>query len=349
MSDHRFMGMALEVARRGAGRTAPNPMVGAVIVADGQVIAEGWTQPPGQDHAEPHALRQIGGRAPGATLYVTLEPCCHHGRTPPCTDSILASGITRVVIGTGDPFPLVSGKGITILREAGIDVTVGVREAECQRLNLGFLRSVQGGLPEVVLKAAITLDGRIASAFGESRWITGPAARDQGHRLRDAADAVIVGMGTVLADDPLLTTRIPGGRDAVAVVLDTELRIPDSAKLLARRETLIFTANPGRALPVEVIGVPRGPGGLDVRAVLRTLAERGLHHVLVEGGGKVHHAMLSAGVVDRIELFISPRVLGEGPGFVRGGGWHLSDAPSFQVVRTAQLGDDLHLCLERPT
>lgn len=349
MNDERHMGLALDVARRAAGRTAPNPMVGAVIVQDGLVVAEGWTQPPGQDHAEPHALRQVGGRAPGATMYVTLEPCCHYGRTPPCTDSILASGIRRVVVGTEDPFPLVAGRGIAQLRAAGVEVTVGVRERECRTLNRGFLRAVTGGLPEVTVKAAITLDGRIASAHGESRWITGAAARDAGHRLRDQNDAVLVGLGTVLADDPLLTTRIPGGRDAVAVVVDTELRIPDHAKLLARPDTVILTAEPDRRrLPVAVLGVPRGPGGVDLRVGLRLLAERGLHHVLAEGGGRLHHSLLTADLVDRIELFLSPRVLGDGPAFVRGPGWRLADAPSFRVLATAPVGDDVHITLERP-
>lgn len=347
MTDHPFMGMALQLARRGAGRTAPNPMVGAVIVRDGIVLAEGWTQPPGQDHAEPHALRQLGGRAPGATMYVTLEPCCHFGRTPPCTDAILASGITRVVIGTVDPFPLVAGKGIAALQAAGIEVTVGVREQECLRLNRGFLRAVTGGLPEVTLKAAVTLDGRIASAWGESRWITGASARDAAHRLRDQADAIVVGIGTVLADDPALTTRIPGGKDAVPVVLDSRLRIPREAQLLRRRDTLVFSTVEG-ALPVEVVKMPEGEGGVDVRAALRALAERGLHRVLVEGGGRVHRSMLAAGVVDRIELFVSPRVLGEGPAFVRGAGWHLAEAPAMAVVDVARVGDDLHLSLENP-
>lgn len=349
--DGRHMGTALEVARRGAGRTAPNPMVGALIVRDGVVVAEGWTQPPGQDHAEPHALSQLGGRAEGATLYVTLEPCCHWGRTPPCTDSILASGIRRVVVGTVDPFPLVAGKGIEVLREAGLEVTVGVREAECRRLNRGFLRAVTTGLPEVTLKAAISLDGRIASAAGESRWITGPAAREAGHRLRDTHDAVLVGIGTILADDPRLTTRVCGGRDAVPVVLDTELRMGSHARVLAgSRRAMVFCAED--AVGVEQAGgayvrVPRGDGGVDVVSVLRVLAHRGYHRVLVEGGGRIHRAFLDAGVVDRIELFVNPRVLAGGPGFVAGPGYPLASAPGFRFEASACVGNDLHVCLER--
>ncbi len=344
------MGLALDMARRGAGRTAPNPMVGAVIARDGVVLAEGFTQPPGQAHAEPHALSQLGGRAEGATMYVTLEPCCHWGRTPPCTDAVLSSGLRRVVVGTVDPFPLVAGKGIALLREAGIEVTVGVREAECRRVNLGFLRVLDGGLPEVTLKAAVTIDGRIAADDGESRWITGPAAREDGHRLRDAHDAVLVGLGTVLSDDPALTTRLRGGRDAVPVVLDTALRVPADARLFrgaARAVVVCAEDAPPRDLPADVVRVPRGPGGLDVRAGLRALAARGLHRILAEGGGRVHRSLLDADAVDRIELYVNARVLGGPRGVFGGPGYRLADAPAFRFVGARPLGDDLHVTLER--
>lgn len=351
MSDSRFMGIALQVARRAFGRTAPNPSVGAVVVRDGMVLAEGWTQPPGRDHAEPHALRQLGGRADGATMYVTLEPCCHWGRTPPCTDSILAAGVTRVVVGTVDPFPLVAGKGIQALRDAGVEVVVGVREGECRRINRGWLRAVTQGLPEVTLKAAVSLDGRIASEAGVSKWITGPAARERAHRLRDMHDAVLVGVGTVLSDDPSLTTRIVGGRDARAVVLDTKLRTPPDAKLFAEgRRPLLFCAEDtkGEGPPgAEVVRVPRGAGGVDVVAALRGMATRGLHRVLVEGGGQVHRAMLDAGVVDRIELFVNGRLLAGGPGMVAGPGFPLATAPGYRFVESGPVGDDLHVVLER--
>lgn len=345
--DAHFMGLALQVARRGRGRTAPNPTVGAVIVRDGEVVAEGWTQPPGQHHAEVHALRQLGGRADGATMYVTLEPCCHHGRTPPCTDAIIAAGVARVVMGTVDPFPLVAGQGLAQLEAAGVAVTVGVREAECRRSHLGFLRAVTRGLPEVTLKAAITLDGRIASGFGESRWITGPAARERGHRLRDEHDAVLVGIGTVLADDPELTTRIPGGRDARPAVLDADLRIPADAALL-RRDALVYCAEdaPARVLPGTVVRVPRAAEGVHLEAVLRDLARRGLHRVLVEGGGRVHRSMLDGGYVDRLELFVNGRVLADGPGFVGGPPVRLADAPGFRFLAGEPVGDDFHLVLE---
>ena len=353
-ADARYMGMALAVARRGAGRTAPNPMVGAVLVRDGIVLAEGHTQPPGSDHAEPHALRQLGPlgtrAAEGATLYVTLEPCCHHGRTPPCTDAILSSGIRRVVVGTVDPFPLVSGRGIAQLRAAGVQVDVGVREAECKRLNLGFLRITTGGLPEVTLKAGMSLDGRIADGAGASRWITGPAARASAHRLRDEHDSVLVGIGTVLADDPALTTRVPGGRDAVPVVLDTRLRVPDDAALLrSGRRAIVVCAHdaPARDLPAEIVRVERAAHGVDVRAALRALGSRGLHRVLVEGGAHVHRALLDAGVVDRMELYVNGRVLGGGHAVVAGPGYTLAEAPDFRFTAVEHLGDDLRLTLER--
>lgn len=348
--DAGFMGMALDVARRGAGRTAPNPMVGAIVVRDGIVLAEGYTQPPGSDHAEPHALRQLGMRAPGATMYVTLEPCCHFGRTPPCTDAILASGVSRVVVGTVDPFPLVAGKGIAQLRAAGIQVDVGVREAECRRLNLGFLRVTTGGLPEVTLKAGMSLDGRIADGAGASRWITGPAARASAHRLRDEHDAVLVGIGTVLADDPSLTTRLPGGRDAVPVVLDTALRIPADASLFkgSRRAILVCAEDAvPRDLPADVLRVPRGPGGVDVVAALRALGSRGLHRVLVEGGAGIHRAMLDASAVDRMELYVNGRVLAGGNAVVGGTGYTLSDAPGFRFTAVEHVGDDVRLSLVR--
>jgi diaminohydroxyphosphoribosylaminopyrimidine deaminase/5-amino-6-(5-phosphoribosylamino)uracil reductase len=345
--DERFMGLALDLARRSAGRTAPNPNVGCVVVAHGRVLAEGWTQPPGQHHAEPHALAALGGRAEGATMYVTLEPCCHHGRTPPCTDAILAAGVRRVVVGTGDPFPLVAGRGLARLREAGVEVVVGVREAECRRTMLGFLRAVTAGLPEVTIKAAITLDGRIASAAGESRWITGAAARDAGHRLRDTHDAVLIGVGTVLADDPALTTRLAGGRDAVPVVLDTSLRTPRGAAVIRSRPALVFAAPDAVGqLPAEIVRVPRAAGGLDLAAVLRVLAGRGLHRVLAEGGGRVHRALVDGGFVDRIELFINGRVLGGGAGFVAGPGFALAEAPAFRFASAEQVGEDLHVALE---
>lgn len=352
MNDWRMMGLALDVARRSAGRTSPNPMVGVIIARDDLVLSEGWTQPPGQPHAEPHAIDQLGGRADGATMYVVLEPCCHWGRTPPCTDAVIKSGITKVVIGTVDPFPLVSGRGIQALQAAGIEVVVGVREDECIRLNRGFLKAVACGLPEVTLKAGMSLDGRIASEAGESRWITGPAARARAHGLRDSHDAVMVGIGTVLADDCSLDTRIPGGRNAVPVILDTWLRTPPTARVLtAGRRPIVLCGEdaPDTHLPADIVRLPRGPGGIDLNLALRTLVAHGHHHLLVEGGGTVHRALLGANLVDRIELFLNGRVLAGGAGFASGPGFSLADAPAFRFVSSELVGDDLHVALERTT
>ncbi len=353
-ADEAWMQRALLVARRALGGTGNNPAVGAVVVRDGVVLAEGWTQAPGLDHAEPHALRQIEGAARGATLYVTLEPCCHHGRTPPCTDAIVRAGVSRVVVGIVDPFPLVSGRGIAILRAAGIAVDVGVQETACRKMNLGFLRVVAGGLPEVTLKAAVTLDGRIASAAGESRWITGPEARAAGHTLRGQHDAVLVGVGTVLADDPLLTVRQEGpGRDPWRVVLDRGLRTPETSRVLGER-TIVYGLAPLageraralRARGAETVGVGPGVGGLDIDAVLRDLAARGVRRVLVEGGGAVHRSMLVGGFVDRLELFVNGRVLAGGPGFVEGPGFRLADAPGFTLSEVQRVGPDVHMAWE---
>lgn len=352
--DEQWMDRALQVARRALGGTGNNPAVGAVLVHDGVLLAEGWTQPPGQDHAEPHALGQAGGAARGATLYVTLEPCCHHGRTPPCTDAIIRSGVARVVVGLVDPFPLVSGRGIALLRAAGITVDVGVREAECRAMNLGFLRVVTGGLPAVTLKAAVSLDGRIASAAGESRWITGAEARAVGHRLRAEHDAVLVGVGTVLADDPQLTARHPGPeRTPLRVVLDTRLRTPPDAKVLGARCVVYTRADDqGRADALRSRGgevvVHAGAGErVDVQRVLQDLAGRGVRTVLVEGGGEVHRSMLVGGFADRLELFVNGRVLAGGPGFVAGPGFSLAGAPSFALAGVEQAGADLHLSWTR--
>ncbi len=350
-ADAAFMRRCLELAAQAQGRTAPNPMVGAVVVRDGRTLAEGWHRAPGLAHAEVDALSALPQGAAGATMYVNLEPCCHHGRTPPCTDAILASGITRVVVGMVDPDPRVSGQGIRILRDAGVDVTVDVERDACRALNLGFVRAQEAGRAAVILKAALTLDGRIAAADGESRWITGPQARARGHQLRDRCDAILVGSGTLLADDPSLNTRLPeGGRDALPVVLDSRLRCPADARVLtAGRRPLFFAAEDAPARPeldVEVVRVPSGPGGLALETVLHELSRRGLQTVLVEGGGTVHRSLLDAGLVDRLHLFVAPKVLAGGPGWVGGQPYRLQDAPAFSLVATERCGDDLELVLE---
>ena len=259
MAETHWMHRCLTLASQGRGRTAPNPMVGAIIVRGDEVLAEGWHRAPGLAHAELDALNALTTDPAGATMYVNLEPCCHHGRTPPCTDAIIKSGISRVVVGVIDPDPRMQGKGIALLREAGIEVEVGVAEAECRALNEAYFSVLERGRPWVTVKAAITLDGRIADADGASQWITGPQARAAGHALRNGHDAVLVGSGTLQSDDPSLNTRLDGGRDALPVLLDSELRCPADAKVLsAGRRPVIFCAPgaPERTLDADVVRVP---------------------------------------------------------------------------------------------
>jgi diaminohydroxyphosphoribosylaminopyrimidine deaminase/5-amino-6-(5-phosphoribosylamino)uracil reductase len=344
------MAEALALAARARGRTAPNPMVGAVLVREGRVVGAGFHARAGQPHAEVEALADARGAAAGATLYVNLEPCCHHGRTPPCTEAVIAAGIRRVVVGMVDPDPRMQGRGIAQLRAAGLEVEVGVLEAEALALNAGFVRARTAGRPQVILKAGVSLDGRIADAAGRSQWITGAAARAAGRALRDQCDAVLVGSQTVLDDDPALTTRIDGGRDALPVILDGRLRTPATAQVLrAGRPPLIFTApdaDPAheQALaPARLRRVPRGPGGLELRAVLTALVDEGVHTLLVEGGGAVHHSLLSAGLVDELRLFLAPRVLAGGRHWVEGAPFSLADGPRFELAELRRHGDDLEL------
>jgi len=345
------MAHCLRLAVQGEGRTAPNPMVGAVVEKNDVVLAEGWHRSPGQDHAEVDALQQIGDRAKGATLYVNLEPCCHHGRTPPCTDAIIAAGVARVVVGMIDPDPRVKGNGITRLRAAGVEVVVGASEADCRVLNSAYLMVHERGRPWITVKAAITLDGRIADVHGESQWITGAASREAGHGLRNTHDAVLVGAGTLRADDPSLNTRIDGGRDAVPVVLDTNLGCPADARVLtAGRRPIIYCAEDAepRDLPADIVRLPRASHGrLPLLAVVKDLADRGIHSVMVDGGGAVIRGLLDDGLVDRIQLFVAPRILAGGPGWVGGEPYPLTDAPGFVVVATETVANDVHITLER--
>ncbi len=319
--DRRMMARALKEARR--GRPSPNPHVGAVIARGSEVVSVGHHERAGEDHAEVAALRAAGDAATGATLYCTLEPCNHFGRTPPCTDAILAAGIRRVVVGVGDPKPHVPG-AVQKLVAAGLDVTVGVREDECRAMVADFARHIVTGMPYATLKAAVTLDGRIATERGDSKWITGEAARREAHRMRDRADAVLVGIGTVLADDPALTVRHVRGRDPVRVVLDTHLRTPPDANLVrhdSRAPTLIVhgpgVASEARARLADHPGVVLleapldGHGHLDLEAVLRALGERDVVRLLVEGGAKVHGALLARGLAQRAAIFVAPRLLGD--------------------------------------
>jgi diaminohydroxyphosphoribosylaminopyrimidine deaminase/5-amino-6-(5-phosphoribosylamino)uracil reductase len=351
--DQRHMKRAIALARKGLGRTSPNPVVGCVIVSHGQVVGEGWHRKAGTPHAEIHALAEAGPRARGADVYVTLEPCSHHGRTPPCADALVAAGVGRVVAGMTDPNPKVMGQGLARLQVAGIPVVTGLLEPECRRLNEPFIKHVTTGLPFVICKTAMTLDGRIATASGDSRWITGERSRRYVHRLRDRFDAIMVGVGTVLADDPLLTCRLPGGRDPIRVVVDSRLRTPPSAQLLApdsAAATLIATL-PGNdaarcALDeagAEIITCSQGSGFVDLHELLRKLGARGVQSVLLEGGGTLAGAFLRQGLIDRLLFFLAPKLVGgDGPGPFAGAGVdRMAEANGLTISRVVRFGEDI--------
>jgi diaminohydroxyphosphoribosylaminopyrimidine deaminase/5-amino-6-(5-phosphoribosylamino)uracil reductase len=318
-----FMRIALEEAARGLGRTAPNPVVGAILVKGGRIIARGYHRKAGTAHAEVVALEAAGARARGADLYTTLEPCDHFGRTPPCSQAILEAGVRRVVCASADPNPLVSGKGVRRLKRAGVEVVTGVLRQEADALNRPFFKAITTGLPLVTLKAAVTLDGKLATASGDSRWVTGEAARLWVHGLRDRVDAILVGANTVRLDDPQLTTRLPGGagRDPVRVVVDSRLSLKATHRVFTQRSaarTILATLEDaeGRrarrlaALGVEVWQVPARGEQVDMRALLTRLARAGLNHVLVEGGAQVHGALLRERLADDLALFLAPKLVG---------------------------------------
>ncbi len=351
--DLAHMRAALAVASRGLGNTWPNPAVGCVLVKDGRVIARGWTQPGGRPHAETQALDRAGQAARGATAYVTLEPCSHHGRTAPCCDALIQAGITRVVCAMRDPDSRVDGRGFARLRSAGIAVEEGLLGAEARRAQAGFLRRVTQGLPMVTLKLASTLDGRIATATGESRWITGPEARREVHAARARHDVVLVGSGTALADDPELTVRALGLPSPPRVVFDSRLRTPLTTRLVttARETPTWLVTGPGHrpaalapylAAGVEVITAPRGDGGLDARAALQALAQRGVTRVFAEGGAALAAGLLRARLVQRILWFHAAGVMGsEGfPAIGPLGLAQLAQMPRYSRVASRALGAD---------
>jgi len=356
-TDRDFMRLALREARKGLGRTSPNPAVGAVVVNQGTVVGRGYHRRAGTPHAEPHALVAAGPLAEGATLYVTLEPCNHHGRTPPCTEAIINSGISRVVVGMADPNPAVAGGGCEHLRRLGVAVECGILEEECREINRPFIKHATTGLPWVIMKAGMSLDGRIAARRGVCTAITGELSRRYVHRLRDRVDAILVGIETALVDDPCLTTRLEGrkGRDPVRVILDSALRLPSTARMIAGESaapTWIFcaaAADSDRRQQLEEAGVtvksvPTGADGrVDLGLVLRELGRCQLQSVLVEGGSLVHGAFLARGLVDRIALFVAPLFLGEAgvPLLSLAGRLAGMDLPRLTGVRVRRLGEDL--------
>jgi diaminohydroxyphosphoribosylaminopyrimidine deaminase/5-amino-6-(5-phosphoribosylamino)uracil reductase len=353
-TDERYMRSALRLALKAAGRTSPNPMVGAVLVRKGRIIATGYHRRAGEDHAEIIALKNAGRRARGATLYINLEPCDHLGKTPPCTSSLIRAGVRKVVAGMVDPNPLVSGRGVRRLRRAGVQVEIGLLEAECRKLNEAFVKYVTRGIPFVILKLAATADGKIATSTGDSKWITGEAARRYVHQLRNQVDAVVVGRGTVTEDDPLLTCRIPGGRDPWRVVLDGRLRTPLTAQLvqpaLARR-TIIATG-PGvaekkvkllRERGAQVWSFPLRRGGLPFKSVLRRLGKMGLLSVMIEGGASTASRALMEKAVDKVVFFYAPKIIGgDGKSMLASLGTRkLSASRRISKVELLRLGEDV--------
>lgn len=325
-ADAFWMRRALAEAARGRGAVEPNPCVGAVVVGEDGLVAVGHHERFGGPHAEVHALRRAGEDARGATLYVTLEPCCHHGKTPPCTDAVLEAGIARVVAATADPFPRVAGGGLRVLREAGVEVAVGVLEAEARRLNAPYLKRLATGRPFVTAKWAMTLDGRMATAGGHSRWISGDRSRSVVHELRGRMDAIVVGIGTAMADNPSLTVRPPGPRTPVRVVLDSAARLPrDSILATTSRDVPTLVVATDRADNATVASLRdagcevlrlAGEGPVPIDPLLDDLGHRGMTNVLVEGGGRVLGAFFDAGAIDAVEVFIAPILAGGTPGHV---------------------------------
>lgn len=356
--DRTYMERALSLAIRGRGRTSPNPMVGAVLTRGGTIIGEGYHAVAGGDHAEVIALKAAGGSTAGAVCYVTLEPCVHHGKTPPCTEALVQAGITKVVVAACDPNPVVAGKGVQRLRQAGIAVEVGLLQEEAVRLNEAYFKYMQTGKPFVVLKAALSLDGKLATRTGDSRWITGDPARRRVHEIRNTVDAVIVGIGTVLKDDPMLTVRLGGAedRDPLRVVVDTRGRLPATAKLLQSgcQRPLIavgprITEARLRQLQecgAEVIVLPAGAGGISLPHLITELGRRAITSVMIEGGGRLATAVLQAGVVDKLVLMFAPILIGgkKAPTLLQGEGIEkLTEALCIKQLTVERIGDDVLL------
>lgn len=357
--DQQFMRRALRLAAKGRGWTSPNPMVGAVVVQAGEIVGEGYHRAAGGPHAEVHALRAAGSRAATATLYVTLEPCNHVGRTPPCTEAVLQAGIRRVVVGMADPNPHVAGSGCERLRGAGVEVNCGLLEEDCRRLNQAFIKFVTTGIPYVVMKTAATLDGRIAARTGDARWVTNDRSRRFGHRLRHDLDAILVGIGTVLADDPMLTARLGSRkcRQPIRVVLDTLLRLPlDSRLVETARDVPVWVLCSNRAdqanaqaleqAGVKVLRVDERLGRVDPQAVLAELGGRQVTGVLVEGGGRILGSFLDAALIDRGYFFFAPKILGDSDGIPMISGRRverMNEALALHDLKTRRFGQDVLL------
>jgi diaminohydroxyphosphoribosylaminopyrimidine deaminase/5-amino-6-(5-phosphoribosylamino)uracil reductase len=356
------MTLALRLAAKGQGTTSPNPMVGALVVKQSRIVGQGFHFRPGQPHAEMLALRQAGPRAQGATLYVTLEPCCHlKKRTPPCAPEVIRSGVSRVVIAMSDPNPLVKGRGTAALRRARLSVTTGIARREAEGLNKAYCHWIKTKRPYVTLKAGMTLDGQIATGSGESQWITGKPSRQEVHQLRGQVDAVLVGVGTILSDNPSLTARTGAqlkklaSRQPLRIVVDSKLRVPLSAQVMARQDearTLIATTRSAPAArlraiqkkEIEAIALPAARGRVSLRALLKELGRRGIVSLLVEGGGEMNAAMLKAKLVDHVRLYVAPMLLGgrNAKGVIGGKSpARLAQALKLRNVHTRLVGGDV--------
>ena len=321
MNDREYMAFAIDLAEKGRGFTSPNPLVGAVIVKEDRIIGYGYHQHCGGLHAERNALAACTEDPRGAAIYVTLEPCCHYGRTPPCTEAIIERGLSKVVIGSRDPNPLVCGKGVKILREAGIQVTTDFMKEECDALNPVFFHYITHQTPYVVMKYAMTMDGKIATATGASKWITGEKARENVHRDRHRFAAIMVGTGTVIKDDPLLTCRIPGGKNPVRIICDTNLSIPVTAKVITTAgqiSTIMATScgdrdkqQPYIDRGLRILEIPRAADGrLSLPHLMKALAKDGVDSILLEGGGALNWSALEAGIVNKVQAYIAPKIFG---------------------------------------
>lgn len=354
MTDQDYMRRAIVLAERGRGWTSPNPLVGAVIVKDGRIIGEGYHEKYGELHAERNAIASLTESAEGATIYVTLEPCCHYGKTPPCTEAIIENKIARVVIGSRDPNPKVSGKGAAMLREAGIVVEEDFLREECDRLNPIFFHYITTKTPYVILKYAMTADGKIATKTGASKWITGEKSRELVQQMRHNYRGIMVGIGTVLADDPMLNVRFEGGRSPVRIICDSSLRIPEDcaiAKSAHKYDTIVAcaSAEPGKkgrleALGMQVLELPGADGTVDLKALMGVLGERKIDSILLEGGGMLNDSMLRLGLVHEVKAFVAPKLFG-GAGAktpVEGNGVELPDqAVRLSLEKVTTVGEDL--------
>ncbi len=356
MNDESYMRMALRLAERGRGWTSPNPMVGAVIVKHQRIIGEGWHEQYGAPHAERNALAACQESPQGSTMYVTLEPCCHYGKQPPCVEAILAAGVQRVVVGCLDPNPLVSGKGVQILRQHGISVTENVLKEACLRLNEIFIHYIKTKLPFVVMKYAMTMDGKIAAYTGQSKWITGEEARGHARRQRSRYAAIMVGVDTVLADNPLLTCRIPGERDPLRIICDTHLRTPLESQVVTTAQktpTILATCSTDQSRIFDyercgcrIIHVKEKNGHVDLQLLMKRLGEENLDSVLLEGGGTLNWSALESGIINKVQIYVAPKLFGgreaktpiEGQGFASP-----TMATLLQNYSVIRLGQDLFI------